>query len=67
MNQSCPYCGSLVGYYQNQQVKRKAMYCWDGTPTASLDDKIFYHGKTMRCLKCDEKVTSFVKGLGREK
>ena len=63
MNQSCPYCDSPRGYYQVQQVKRLRTSAWDGTFLEDQDESVFYEGKTLRCISCDEKVSSFVKGL----
>ncbi len=60
---NCPYCDSPRGYVRIQQVKRLRIYAWDGTFLEDQDEKVFYEGKALRCYNCDEKVTSFVKGL----
>ena len=67
MSNACPYCESALGYYQVQQVKRHARHGWNGRFVKHTDHEIFYEGKTFRCLECNEKVTSFVAGLAREK
>lgn len=66
MDKLCPYCDSALGYYQAQQVKRLAKYSWQGRFMSHQVDNIFYQGKTLRCIDCDEKVTSFVKAVQRE-
>lgn len=66
MRTACPYCESIRGYYRIQQVKRLRITAWDGGVIEDQDEKVFYEGQTLRCISCDEKVTSFVKGLGRE-
>lgn len=66
MDKSCPYCQSRLGYYQVEQVKRQARYSWDGRFIDHTVENVFYQGKTMRCLDCDEKVTSFAIGVQRE-
>ncbi len=60
---ACPYCESKRGYHRIQQVKRLRIYAWDGTYLEDQDEKVFYEGQTLRCNACDEKVTSYVKGL----
>jgi hypothetical protein len=67
MSTACPYCQSIRGYVRIQQVKRLRIYAWDGTYLEDQDENIFYEGKALRCISCDEKVTSFVRGLAREK
>lgn len=66
MNQSCPYCEGTRGYSRNQQVKRLKQTGWDGTDLEDSYAEILYEGKTLRCIDCGEKVTSFVTGLRRE-
>ncbi len=66
MNKSCPYCENETGYYLNQQVKRRRTFTWTGSLMSNENEEVFYEGKTMRCLACHEKVTSFVKGVHRE-
>ncbi len=64
---TCPYCQSTQGYYRIQQVRRLRISAWDGTYLEDEDENVFYEGQTLRCISCDVKVTSFVKGLEREK
>ena len=66
MSNHCPYCDSPRGYYQIQQVKRLRISTWDGTYLEDHDEKVFYEGQTLRCISCNEKVSSFVKGLERK-
>ena len=66
MSNHCPYCESALGYYQVEQVKRHARYSFNGRFIDHTVQDIFYQGKTQRCLDCNEKVTSFVKGVHRD-
>lgn len=63
---ACPYCSSELGYYQIQHVKRHMQYGWVGRFLSHEKTKVFYSGKKLRCIKCDEIVTSYVKGLEME-
>lgn len=64
---ACPWCEGTRGYARNQQVKRLKQNGWDGTSLEDSHAEILYEGKTLRCIECGEKVTSFVRGLAREK
>lgn len=66
MDKSCPHCQGTAGYYQVQQVRRHQNHTWDGSFSGWDNEGIFYKGKAYRCIDCEEKVLSFVKGLHRE-
>lgn len=63
MSAQCPYCGGTTGYYQVQQVRRHCEFNWDACHTIYSNDSIFYKGKAQRCIDCDEKITSYVRGV----
>ena len=59
--ESCPYCGSSIGYYRKCTISGRSQfnYNFDGTSgdNESLHEPIRYaEQKTMYCLECDHKI-----------
>ena len=66
MRQICPYCESSRGYYRVEQARLLRSFDWSGAELHESVDEISYEGTQLKCVKCDEVVTSFVRGLHRE-
>lgn len=63
---TCPYCDSSEGYWRVEQARLIRSFEWAGNERCEAIDEVTYTGTQLKCLACNETVTSFVKGLHRE-
>ena len=66
VDSTCPYCNSTEGYYRVEQARLIRHFNWLGTELVEAVDEVNYVGTKLKCIRCQEVVTSFVKGLHRE-
>jgi hypothetical protein len=66
MQQVCPYCDQDAGYYRVEQARLIRHFGWDGVERTEAIDEVTYEGSKLKCIRCQEVVTSFVKGLHKE-
>ncbi|MFT5483315.1 MAG: hypothetical protein ACI9GW_001972 [Halieaceae bacterium] len=62
----CPYCDGDAGYYFIEQVRQNVWCNFDGIENSRSADMVQYTGSKLRCIKCDETITSFVHGVHKE-
>jgi hypothetical protein len=63
---ACPYCTSSEGYYRVEQARLIRHFSWKGVELHKDIDEVTYVGTKLKCIRCQEVVTSFVKGVHRE-
>lgn len=63
---ACPYCESTAGYYRVEQARLVRHFDFQGNEVTEAIDEVTYVGSKLKCIRCQEVVTSFVKGVKRE-
>lgn len=62
----CPYCESSRGFYYDRSIKQRVSKTFNGSSYTVTNLDTIYQNTVRYCIKCDEKITSYVKSLGVE-